>query len=202
MVDVLTPSGTIYDCVGSSAECSVLGYNSTSAGGTFQCDVPFGGSVASLSSSATGGVSIYGGCSGNDSIAWTEATSNLCTGTQESPSQYLCVGAAGLSELSSVCTSGGFISGAVSNTQGDTSQPGIYEVLVCWSFVTTNPSSAAVVFSDVVSLGSFVIQSSSGVPQFPLGLMAIFAVGLPALMLVRAKVGISRARNQPQRLIA
>jgi len=197
-IAVLTPSGFIYGCIGGSSTCGQLDFTSSSSGGTYQCKVPFGGSVATDSLSTTGGVSNYIGCpesGADDSTAWTGISSNLCSGTSGIYTN-ICSGASGFADLVSTCSNanvGGFIGfgdGSLSPSNGDTSQTGTYSIIVCWNFVTV--VNEVVIGSQVPSTGTFQISPSSGVPEFPLGTLALLAIALPVLVLVRAKFSASR----------
>jgi hypothetical protein len=176
---VLTPSGTIY-----------IGYDLANAfvssgPGTYECDVPYGGAAASPSVTTTGGASVYYGCSGSDSTAWSVAVSSVCTGPLYGGPDYYCVGPTDFATLSAYCTPGGTgPGGAPPSSSGDTSQPGTYQVFTCWEF--TLDSSGTTSYTPIHT--SFVIQEFSGVPQFPLGLFVVFAVAFPGLLLVRAKM--------------
>ena len=198
-ISVLTPSGTIYTCISGSAECNLVGFTATGPG-TYQCAIPFGGAAASLSVSTTGGVSPYGGdCTGSDSAlfgAWTyQTTSSTCPTVGN-----VCTGPSGLADLETLCTSGGWFGGTGSASTGDTSEAGTYQVLDCWTFYTSSPSSGPS-GKAVVSMGSFTISPASEVPQFPFGLLALFAIAVPALFLLRSRAGVVRARNLSERAL-
>jgi hypothetical protein len=116
-------------------------------------------------------------------------SSTLCGGV--APEGANCVGATGFSDLVSGCTGGSsyFIGFGIPNpppSDGDTSQVGTYHVVVCWNFATQDPNGGSPVFSSAATTTTFQITATP-VPEFPLGLAFLFAVAVPALLLVRAK---------------
>jgi len=119
-------------------------------------------------------------------------SSTLCGGV--APEGANCVGAAGFSDLVSGCTSGSsyFVGFGIPNpppSVGDTSQVGTYNVVVCWNFATQDPNGGPPIFSQAATTTTFQITGTS-VPEFPLGLFALLAIALPALMVARAKFGV------------
>ncbi|MDA4119673.1 MAG: hypothetical protein OK436_03705 [Thaumarchaeota archaeon] len=116
-------------------------------------------------------------------------SSTLCGGV--APEGANCVGATGFADLVSGCTGGSsyFIGFGIPNpppSDGDTSQVGTYNVVVCWSFATQDPNSESPVFSSAPATTTFQITATP-VPEFPLGLAFLLAVAVPVLLLVRAK---------------
>ena len=61
----------------------------------------------------------------------------------------------------------------VSSGEGSTSQAGSYAVLAC--------------DGNVSGTGSFSISSPTGAPEFPLGIVLLFAIAVPALLVLRKK---------------
>ena len=186
-IAVLTPSGTIYGCISDSSACNLEGFIATSPG-TYQCSVPFGGTTESLSSSGTGGVSPLGTeCSGSDAGTWTGMSSTLCGGV--APTGATCVGMSGFNDLVNGCGDSSYFIGfgSLTPSSGDTSQVGTYDVVTCWAFFTSTPATGTVA-KGVASTASFQIESQEGVPQFPIGISALFAIALPVLLLARMKL--------------
>ena len=136
----------------------------------------------------TGGVAALGDCTGSDAGTWTGMSSTLCCGTI--PEGANCVGITGFNDLVTGCNTSpsydiGFGVPNLTPFAGDTSQSGTYNVVVCWQFATQDPNGGAPTFTSVAGTPTFQITPSTGVPEFPLGLMALFAVAVPVLLLVR-----------------
>ncbi|MDA4123214.1 MAG: hypothetical protein OK456_08560 [Thaumarchaeota archaeon] len=188
-VAVLTPSGYIYGCISGSSACDLDGFTASGLG-TYQCTIPFGGAAASLSLATTGGVSATD-CSGSDSGTWTGMSSTLCGGV--SPTGANCVGTTGFNDLVTGCTAGSsyFIGFGIPNpppSAGDTSESGTYSVVVCWNFATQDPNGGAAAFSSAAYTTTFQISpSSTGVPEFPMGLLALLAVMVPLVLVLRKR---------------
>jgi len=187
-VAVLTPSGFTFGCISSSSACDLVGFTASSPG-TYQCDIPFGGAVSSLSVSTSGGVSAFD-CSGSNSGTWTGMSSTLCGGV--SPEGANCVGIAGFNDLVAGCTGGssyfiGFGNPNVGGTQGDTSQVGTYHVVVCWYFATQSASAGPMFPAAAYTTTFQIAPTAAGVPQFPFGLVLVIAIVLPLLLIVRAR---------------
>lgn len=188
-IAVLTPSGTTYGCIGGSSACDLVGFSATGPG-TYSCGVPFGGATSSLSVATTGGVTAPGDCTGSDAGTWTGMSSTLCGGV--APEGANCVGVTGFNDLVTGCdgSTSYFIGFGVPNLTpfaGDSSQSGTYNVVVCWQFATQDPNGGAPTFTSVASTTTFQITPSTGVPEFPLGLVALLAVAVPLMLLVKAK---------------
>jgi hypothetical protein len=177
---VLTPSGSILGC---ELYCSGQAQSGTSSG-TFTCTVPFGGAVASESSSTSGGVTEVSppACNVSDANAWGPVFPEAPGYCSNNP----CSGAGDFAGLQSFCNSDGgssvFQPGPYS--QGDTSQPGTYSVLTCWGEV---PGEYIDLVSFMASQTSFTITQSAGVPQFPLGIALLLAVMVPVLLVLRKR---------------
>jgi len=185
-VAVETPSGYIYGCISDSSACDLEGFTASSPG-TYQCSIPFGGAASTLSGTTTGGVSAPGDCTGSNSGTWTGMSSTLCGGV--APDGANCVGATGFKDLVSGCTAGSsyWIGFGIPNpppSDGDTSQAGTYHVVVCWNFVTQNPSGGLPVFSSAATTTTFKITATS-VPEFPLGFAFLLAITAPLLLLLQ-----------------
>ncbi|MDA4119172.1 MAG: hypothetical protein OK436_01150 [Thaumarchaeota archaeon] len=169
---VLAPSGTIYGAAAYSQFLSGL------TPGTGQCTLPFGGPVAALSLSTTGGVSIGSSLCNSGSL-----DSTLWGAMGVLPACALpCNGPSDFAAATAACTGP-----SVANTgplppisKGDTTQPGTYMVLSCWIFNDNSPSAAAMPL-----VTSFLIQASNGVPQFPLGFALLIGIAVPVMVLLR-----------------
>ena len=188
-IAVLTPSGYIYGCISDSSACDVVGFTA-SGPGTYQCDIPFGGAASSLSLATTGGVSATD-CSGSDAGTWTGMSSTLCGGV--APEGANCVGSAGFDDLVTGCAavSSYFIGFGIPNpppSAGDTSESGTYSVVVCWNFATQDPNGGPPVFISAAYTTTFQISpSSTGVPEFPMGVLALIAVMVPVVLVLRKR---------------
>jgi hypothetical protein len=187
-VAVLTPSGHMFGCISGSSACDLVGFTASSPG-TYQCVIPFGGASSSLAVTSTGGVSTSD-CSGSNAGTWTGMSSTLCGGVF--PDGANCVGTTGFNDLVTGCTGGssyaiGFGNPNEPGSTGDTSQAGTYSVVVCWDFATQDPNGGGPAFTSAAYTNTFQITPSTGVPEFPVGLVFLVALSLPVLLIVRAK---------------
>ena len=172
---VEAPSGTIYACTSGTA-CNPS-YQSGATPGTGTCSVPFGG-TSTLSETITGGVTETGTCSGSNAAAWGPLSGFGCSNDP-------CSGSGDFSALLSSCSGSVtdvFLSIPFSTTHGDTSESGTYNVLTCWSMSVTGTFGLSFVAR---AQTTFVITPSTGVPQFPLGMAALFALMVPLLLITR-----------------
>jgi hypothetical protein len=164
-IAVVAPSGATYACqfIGSADTPPCHGLIITA--GASSCTIPFGeaGTVTS-----TGSIS---GCSGSNTASWALLSVPFTP-----------------AELYLNCANGAVLlpSGSTAGGVGSTSQIGPYTVVACWSPL---PDSAGYYATTTFTVSPAV---ATGVPQFPLGLLALFAVMVPALLILRKSVPLPK----------